>query len=129
MKRLIIAAAIAAIAAIALLPAFASAHGGTDVTVSGTVRVTGEKSYDISAVKGTASLGGALELVYGIGTARQLFGLQDLLALGAKATQGLPLLPSLLSSDRWLLWLGILFVLSVYFFPTGIVGKLRRWKR
>ena len=23
-------------------------------------------------------------------------------------------------------WLGVLFVLSVYFFPTGIVGKLRQ---
>ncbi len=55
--------------------------------------------------------------------------LQDLLALGARATQGWPLLPSLLSSDRWLLWLGILFVLSVYFFPTGIVGKLRNRKK
>jgi branched-chain amino acid transport system permease protein len=52
--------------------------------------------------------------------------LQDLMAIGAKATEGLPLLPALLSPDRWLLWLGILFVLSVYFFPTGIVGKLRR---
>ena len=51
--------------------------------------------------------------------------LQDLMALGSNATQGLPLLPALLSPDRWLLWLGILFVLSVYFFPTGIVGKLR----
>ena len=28
--------------------------------------------------------------------------------------------------DRWLLWLGVLFVLSVYYFPTGIVGRLRR---
>ena len=55
--------------------------------------------------------------------------LQDLLAIGAKATAGVPLLPALLSSDRWLLWLGILFVLSVYFFPTGVVGKLRSWKR
>ena len=55
--------------------------------------------------------------------------LQDLLALGAKATAGVPLLPALLSSDRWLLWLGILFVLSVYFFPTGVVGKLRSWNR
>lgn len=54
--------------------------------------------------------------------------LQDLMALGANATQGLPLLPALLSPDRWLLWLGILFVLSVYFFPTGIVGKLRTWR-
>jgi branched-chain amino acid transport system permease protein len=52
--------------------------------------------------------------------------LQDLMAIGAKATEGLPLLPALLSPDRWLLWLGILFILSVYFFPTGIVGKLRR---
>jgi branched-chain amino acid transport system permease protein len=52
--------------------------------------------------------------------------LQDLMAIGARATEGLPLLPALLSPDRWLLWLGILFILSVYFFPTGIVGKLRR---
>ena len=51
--------------------------------------------------------------------------LQDLMALGANATQELPMLSTLLSPDRWLLWLGILFVLSVYFFPTGIVGKLR----
>jgi branched-chain amino acid transport system permease protein len=55
--------------------------------------------------------------------------LQDLMAAASKATEGLPLLPNLLHPDRWLLWLGILFVLSVYFFPTGIVGKLRqrRW--
>ena len=25
----------------------------------------------------------------------------------------------------WLLWLGLLFVLSVYYFPTGVVGRLR----
>ena len=48
------------------------------------------------------------------------------LAAAAKATEALPLLPSLLHPDRWLLWLGVLFVLSVYFFPTGIVGKLRQ---
>jgi branched-chain amino acid transport system permease protein len=27
--------------------------------------------------------------------------------------------------DRWLLWLGLLFIVSVYRFPAGIVGKLR----
>jgi branched-chain amino acid transport system permease protein len=43
----------------------------------------------------------------------------------SEATAGLPLLPNLLHPDRWLLWLGVLFVLSVYFFPTGIVGRLR----
>ncbi|HEX6958369.1 MAG TPA: branched-chain amino acid ABC transporter permease [Ferrovibrio sp.] len=44
----------------------------------------------------------------------------------ALAAAGVPVLPVLFQADRWLLWLGILFVLSVYFFPTGIVGRLRQ---
>ena len=52
--------------------------------------------------------------------------LQKLMGTASKATEALPLLPALLHPDRWLLWLGVLFVLSVYFFPTGIVGKLRQ---
>jgi branched-chain amino acid transport system permease protein len=51
--------------------------------------------------------------------------LQDLLRLAAKAVQGVPGLEAVLTPDRWLLWLGVLFVLSVYHFPTGIVGRLR----
>jgi branched-chain amino acid transport system permease protein len=51
--------------------------------------------------------------------------LQDLLKLAGPAVQGVPVLESLLTPDRWLLWLGVLFVLSVYHFPTGIVGRLR----
>lgn len=51
--------------------------------------------------------------------------LQDLLRLGSEAASSIPLLASLLSPDRWLLWLGLLFVLSVYYFPTGVVGRLR----
>ncbi len=51
--------------------------------------------------------------------------LQDLLKLGATALEGVPLLSQIVSPDRWLLWLGVLFVLSVYHFPTGIVGRLR----
>ena len=35
------------------------------------------------------------------------------------------MLAALLSPDHWLLWLGVLFVLSVYYFPTGVVGRLR----
>ena len=46
-------------------------------------------------------------------------------ASSAAADAGLPLLPGLLHPDRWLLWLGLLFVASVYFFPTGVVGRLR----
>ena len=51
--------------------------------------------------------------------------LQDMLKLGGSALEGTPLLPQFVSPDRWLLWLGILFVLSVYHFPSGIVGRLR----
>jgi branched-chain amino acid transport system permease protein len=51
--------------------------------------------------------------------------LQKLMGVASEATAGLPLIPHLLHPDRWLLWLGVLFILSVYFFPTGIVGKLR----
>ena len=51
--------------------------------------------------------------------------LQDLMKLGATAVEGVPVLSQLISPDRWLLWLGILFVLSVYHFPTGVVGRLR----
>ncbi len=54
--------------------------------------------------------------------------LQKLMGIASKATEGLPLLPQLLHPDRWLLILGVLFVLSVYFFPTGIVGRLRDHK-
>jgi branched-chain amino acid transport system permease protein len=51
--------------------------------------------------------------------------LQDLMKLGATAVEGVPLLAQVISPDRWLLWLGVLFVLSVYHFPSGVVGRLR----
>ncbi|BCX54203.1 MULTISPECIES: branched-chain amino acid ABC transporter permease [Comamonas] len=51
--------------------------------------------------------------------------LQDLLRMASEASASLPWLAALLSPDRWLLWLGLLFVLSVYYFPTGVVGRLR----
>jgi branched-chain amino acid transport system permease protein len=54
--------------------------------------------------------------------------LQKLMGAASQATEALPLIPHLLHPDRWLLWLGVLFVLSVYFFPTGIVGRLRSVK-
>jgi branched-chain amino acid transport system permease protein len=51
--------------------------------------------------------------------------LQPLMAAAAGTFAGWPLLPQLFQPDRWLLWLGVLFVLIVYFLPDGIVGKLR----
>jgi branched-chain amino acid transport system permease protein len=73
---------------------------------------------------------GGMGTVYGAVIGSVLFViaqnyLQDLLRLGAGALEGVPLLAALVSPDRWLLWLGLLFVLSVYHFPTGVVGRLR----
>jgi branched-chain amino acid transport system permease protein len=51
--------------------------------------------------------------------------LQDLMKLASHGLAGVPLLRDLVNPDRWLLWLGLLFILSVYRFPFGIVGKLR----
>lgn len=52
--------------------------------------------------------------------------LQKVMAAVAGATESVPLVARLFDPDRWLLWLGVLFVLSVYYFPAGIVGRLRQ---
>jgi branched-chain amino acid transport system permease protein len=52
--------------------------------------------------------------------------LQAVMGTAAAALDGVPVLAQLVNPDRWLLWLGVLFVLSVYFFPDGVVGRLRR---
>ena len=52
-------------------------------------------------------------------------GTPDDATIAHKALAGVPLLGNLLHPDRWLLWLGVAFILCVYFFPTGIVGRLR----
>jgi branched-chain amino acid transport system permease protein len=52
--------------------------------------------------------------------------LQELLKLAASAAAAVPGLSLVLSPDRWLLWLGVLFIVCVYYFPSGIVGRLRQ---
>jgi branched-chain amino acid transport system permease protein len=73
---------------------------------------------------------GGMGTIYGAAIGSGIFVvaqsyLQELLKQGSDAVSGLPWLAALLSPDRWLLWLGLLFVLSVYYFPTGVVGRLR----
>ena len=73
---------------------------------------------------------GGLGMMYGAVLGVVLFVvaenyLQLLLKAVAGSLVGMPMLARLFEPDRWLLWFGLLFVLAVYFFPTGIVGKLR----
>ena len=77
---------------------------------------------------------GGMGTVYGAVVGSALFVLaqsylQDLMKLGAGVVDGVPVLGQLISPDRWLLWLGILFVLSVYHFPSGVVGRLRAMRK
>lgn len=77
---------------------------------------------------------GGMGTLYGAvcGTALFLLAhnyLQDLMSFLHTSSESIPFLSSLLTPDRWLLWLGILYVLSVYFLPMGVVGKLRARKR
>ena len=74
---------------------------------------------------------GGMGTIYGaaIGAVLLVFAqnyLQDLLALANQALAGVPLLGNLFHPDRWLLWLGLGFILIVYFLPAGIIGSLRR---
>ena len=74
---------------------------------------------------------GGMGTMYGAAVGATLFVvaqnyLQDLMKLASGAAKGVPLLPELLHPDRWLLWLGVLFIVCVYYFPSGIVGRLRR---
>jgi branched-chain amino acid transport system permease protein len=73
---------------------------------------------------------GGMGTLYGAVVGSALFVLaqnylQDLLRLAGGALEGVPLAGAVFTPDRWLLWLGVLFVLSVYHFPSGIVGRLR----
>ncbi|MEO5693856.1 MAG: branched-chain amino acid ABC transporter permease [Usitatibacter sp.] len=73
---------------------------------------------------------GGMGRMYGamIGTVLFLLA-QNYLQIGmGHASQALAAFPwaaKALHPDRWLLWMGILFIACVYYFPSGIVGKLR----
>ncbi len=51
--------------------------------------------------------------------------LQNLLGILGENVEHLPLIAGVVSPERWLLWLGILFICSIYWFPKGVTGRLR----
>ncbi|MEQ9811853.1 MAG: branched-chain amino acid ABC transporter permease [Azospirillaceae bacterium] len=76
---------------------------------------------------------GGMGTMYGAAIGATLFILAETYLRGvmgwaAEATGAIPVVTDLVHPDRWLLWLGLLFILSVYFFPSGIVGRLRLWR-
>ncbi|OSP55285.1 branched-chain amino acid ABC transporter permease [Pseudoruegeria sp. SK021] len=73
---------------------------------------------------------GGMGTIYGavIGTVLFMLArsyLQDVMGSLGAVVPDYPVLAALLNPDRWQLWIGVLFVLSIYFFPNGIVGRLR----
>jgi len=112
-----IAAVIAALAGI--LRAVWLRYTGPDVVLSFDIML------DILLMVVIGGMGTMVGAVIGvvIMTLAQYY-LKDLMAAGATASSDMPLLPDLLNPDRWLLWLGVVFILLVYFFPAGIAGTL-----
>ena len=112
-----IAAGIAACAGI--LRAVWLKYTGPDVVLSFDIMI------DILLMVVIGGMGTMLGAVIGVVlmTLAQYY-LKDLMAVGAEASANLPVVPDLLNPERWLLWLGLGFILLVYFFPSGIAGTL-----
>jgi branched-chain amino acid transport system permease protein len=114
-----IAAAVAAIAGAML--ALQLRYTGPDATLSFSLMI------DILLMVVIGGMGTMYGVILGatIMVMAQYY-LQPAMGALSEAFAGVPILPALFHPDRWLLWLGILFILIVYFFPAGIVGRLRR---
>jgi branched-chain amino acid transport system permease protein len=112
-----IAAVIAALAGV--LRAVWLKYTGPDVALSFSIMV------DILLMVVIGGMGTTIGSVIGVAvmTLAQFY-LKDVMEAVASATAAVPLLPKLFDPDRWLLWLGLLFILLVYFFPAGIAGTL-----
>ena len=115
----VIAAVVAAVAGI--LWAIWLKYTGPDTTLSFVIMT------DILLMVVIGGMGTMVGAVIGVVVmSLAQFYLKDLMAAASEATAGIPLVPEILAPDRWLLWLGLLFILLVYFFPAGIAGTLMK---
>jgi branched-chain amino acid transport system permease protein len=96
---------------------------GPDTALSGSIQIA---VLVVVVIGGMGTLYGAvLGAAVFVVAQSYLEALLGALSAGA-AVAGLPLLTGLFHPDRWLLWLGLLFILAVYFAPAGLVGALGR---
>jgi branched-chain amino acid transport system permease protein len=120
--RTLVCAVSAVMASLAgALMALLLGYNGPDVTLSFSLMI------DILlmvVIGGMGSLYGAV--IGAIVVVLAQYYLQNLLTMISSELVGMPLMSGLFHPDRWLLWLGILFVLIVSFLPQGIVGRLRQ---
>jgi branched-chain amino acid transport system permease protein len=114
-----IAAALAAVAGI--LMAILLRYNGPEATLSFGIMV------DILLMVVIGGMGTLYGAVLGaVVIVMSQYYLQSVMGSASEALASIPVLSALFHPDRWLLWLGVLFVVIVYFFPAGIVGRLRR---
>lgn len=114
-----LAAAVAVLAGV--LNALWLRYTGPDVTLSFTVMID---VLLMVVIGGTGTLYGAVIGATLLVTAQNY--LQRVMEWAATGLADIAPLARLVHPDRWLLLLGILFVLVVYFFPEGLVGRLRK---
>jgi len=120
--RTIVSAMSAVMAALAgALMALVLGYNGPDATLSFSLMV------DILLMIVIGGMGTMYGAVVGsIVVVLAQYYLQNVLGAIHGAIPATPFLSALFHPDRWLLWLGTLFVLIVTFFPQGIFGWLRR---
>jgi branched-chain amino acid transport system permease protein len=103
------------------LMALVSGYNGPDTTLSFALMI------DILLMVVIGGMGTLYGAVIGaIVVVLAQYYLENALGAMSGSISGMPVLSALFHPDRWLLWLGIIFVLIVTFLPQGIVGRLRR---
>jgi branched-chain amino acid transport system permease protein len=103
------------------LMALVSGYNGPDTTLSFALMI------DILLMVVIGGMGTLYGAVIGaIVVVLAQYYLENALGAMSDSITGMPIMSALFHPDRWLLWLGIIFVLIVTFLPQGIVGRLRR---
>ncbi len=115
---LVMSACFAALAGVML--AIVNRYINTDTTVSMQVMI------DVLLMVVIGGMGTIYGVVFGVALVivAQNY-IPSLLGFATSATVDTPF-AVMFEHERWLFWLGVIFILSVYFFPQGIAGRLEK---